>query len=182
MDKSDQIALASIRAHRNIIFGAQLHQMEGSLVELCRPLFIEALQDAGSNAEQPQGLATLHGLSAWIQQGLNSYNSSEHYTKSFKALVESLTDIQLEAVRAIATGVPRPGHSVVGPGTHRDAGDAWELLAREFIQSKTMERDDDECLLYTSNGGQLVGIELLADTQPVYLESAGGAMARFFLL
>jgi hypothetical protein len=175
VDKSQQTVIASIHAHRNIIFGAKIHQQGHSLVESCRTILSEAVHDAGSNGEQPQSIAAMNGLCEWvIRQGLERPESTNK-------TIQSLTDFQLEAVRAIATGVPRAGHSVVGPGTHRDAGDAWESLARDYIQCKT-EADDDECVLYQANGGQLVAIELLADTKPEYLISAGGAMARFFLL
>jgi hypothetical protein len=170
--------VASIHAHRNIIFGAKVYAEGISLTTACQSLLVEAVHDAGEKAEQPQAIAALHGLCEWIiQQGLQSTESSISPT------IQSLTPVQLEAVRAIATGIPRDRHSFVGPGTHRDAGDAWERLAREFIQSKTaVDNADDECMLYQLNGGQLVGVELLADTKPEYLKEAGGAMARFFLL
>ncbi|GKY98266.1 hypothetical protein MPSEU_000784300 [Mayamaea pseudoterrestris] len=177
VNRQAETVLASIHAHRNIIFGARVHQEGYSMSKACQTLLIEAVLDAGSNGEQPQSMAALHGLCEWVvQQGLEPSNSAS-------STIQSITDnIQLEAVKAIATNTPRPGHSVVGQGTHRDAGDAWEHLAREFVQSKAATDSDDECVLHQRNGGQLVEIELLADTKPEYLQSAGGAMARFFLL
>ena len=175
VDTTDDKVLASLHAHRNIIFGAKVHDGSCSLLHSCRLLLKEAVQDAGCNAEQPQALAALHGLCEWVsQQGFEP-------SSTISETIKSLDKVQLEAVRAIATGIPRQGHSVVGPGTHRDAGDAWERLAREFIQTKPAS-DDDECVLFHTSGGQLVAIELLADTKPEYLQSAGGAMARFFIL
>jgi hypothetical protein len=93
---------------------------------------------------------------------------------------------QLECITAIATNVPRPGHSVVGQKTHADGALAWEALCREFAvldnNDHTIELSE-ECMLYRrfSESCELVEIELLADTSPAYLISAGGAMARFVI-
>jgi len=82
------------------------------------------------------------------------------------------------AIKAMATGIPREGHSVVGQGTFRDGEQGWDALAREFIELKKAE----EVELYVNHGATLVTIEHLADTKPDYLRSAGGAMARLFFL
>ena len=79
-------------------------------------------------------------------------------------------------VTAIATGIPREGHRVVGQGTFRDGEAGWEALAEEFINKELAE----EVELYRAREGTVVGIEHLADTNPQYLKSAGGAMARLF--
>ena len=100
----------------------------------------------------------------------------------------------LEAVRAIATGEPRPGHSVVGAGTYRDGRKGWVALAREYTQlatnpdSVTLDasyvgrRGLEEVALYKSRDGEVTKIEHLAHTQPEYLREAGGAMARLFFV
>ncbi|KAL3806853.1 hypothetical protein ACHAXA_008241 [Cyclostephanos tholiformis] len=43
----------------------------------------------------------------------------------------------LDAVRSIATGRPRPGHTVVGAGTYRDGMGGWMALAREYARLAT---------------------------------------------
>lgn len=105
----------------------------------------------------------------------------------------------LDAIRAISTGIPRPGHSVVGMGTYRDGKDAWVALAWEYCQLLDMDDEDDdsfeigggshfrrgleEVLLYKSiGGGEVSMIEHLGHTQPEYLRDAGGAMARVFFV
>ena len=98
---------------------------------------------------------------------------------------------QLECITAIATHTPRAGHSVVGQKTHADGAIAWEALSREYAlldydndDTKSILQLSDECLLYRqyTESCELVEIELLADTSPKYLLSAGGAMARFFIM
>jgi len=97
----------------------------------------------------------------------------------------------LEAVRAIATGEPRPGHSVVGAGTYRDGKKGWLALAREYSRlaatdsvsldaSYVGRRGLEELALYMSRDGEVTKIEHLGHTDPGYLREAGGAMARLF--
>ncbi len=43
----------------------------------------------------------------------------------------------LDAIRSIATGRPRPGHTVVGAGTYRDGMRGWVALAREYARLAT---------------------------------------------
>ena len=50
---------------------------------------------------------------------------------------ESQRKKMLEAVRSIATGRPRPGHSAVGAGTYRDGMGGWVALAREYARLAT---------------------------------------------
>jgi hypothetical protein len=184
-----------------------------SVLDLCPILLHAALDDCSDEGEQPQALSTLHGLSAWVRQCLegsassvvlnglreqvkNSEDSMSSVLRSTSVVgrrfINANANVQLECITAIATGIPRPGHTVVGQGTHRDGAHGWEALAREFA---LLEYDDDvgkektniqlseECLLYRyhADSCELVEIELLADTSPAYLASAGGCMARFFL-
>jgi hypothetical protein len=209
------LVLASLTAHRNVVFGAKTMITNNSnspvggdddhaLSTLCDPLLARALEDCYSNGEQPQALSALHGLTAYVEKCIDGQNivspalreimmvemmAEEHATAAMDAEEDPIKKKQMqekadsipsrfEAIRAIATGIPRPGHSVVGKGTHRLAGDGWSKLAREFIQRGRC----DECILYQNRGGALVDIELLADTKPEYLKSAGGAMARFFFV
>ena len=171
------LILASLRAHRNILFGATSTVSLLPLATVAAPLVKAALSDAGHNGEQPQALATLHGLCEWVKQKLITMDDSHHHNDD-NNLWNDMTDVEREAVKAIATGIPRLGHSVVGAGTYQDGAAAWRHLGRQFV----LQQPTAECQLYQAHGGQLVDIEALADTQPAYLASAGGAMARFFFL
>lgn len=172
--KDSKLKLASIHANKNILFGAKvIAKSIGSMEEVCGGLVDAALEDAGSQGEQPQGIAALHGLSDWVVRGINGEVDIQ--------VLETLQakDPQtFEAVVAIATGVPRESHTVVGMGTFRDGQYGWGELAKEFVALKL----GDEVRLYESKGGELVNIEHLADHSKDYIQSAGGAMARFFFL
>ena len=183
---SDPTTVASLRAHRNMLFGAQQQQQQPpggssskpskqSLTTLCGPLLDAALEDAGVEGDQPQALATLHGLCDWVIQCLDDTNTNSQALEKIKQDDDMLT---YHAVRAMATGIPREGHSVVGQGTFRDGEKGWNALAQEFIDLQLAE----EVELYRSRGATVVGIEPLADTQPAYLKSAGGAMVRLFFI
>ena len=174
IEKDPKLKLASVHAHQNVIFGARvIRQNAGSMAEVCDSLVDAALQDASSQGEQPQGMATLYGLCEWVTKGINGEKDIQVLETMKK------TDPQTyEAVVAMATGVPREGHSVVGMGTFRDAQFGWEELAKEFVGRNLGE----EAALYQSKGGELVTIEHMADKSDAYIKSAGGAMARFFFL
>lgn len=167
------------------------------LAEVCAPLLKAALEDASVEGEQPQAMATLHGLCDWVtkclEQDDNSSNegSDSSSTYSSKALQEIKTEyddnmLTYHAIRAMATGIPREGHSVVGQGTFRDGEKGWEALAQEFLEIPHPDGGNkmlaEEVDLYRSNGGTVVAIEHLADTKPDYLRSAGGTMVRLFFL
>lgn len=218
-DGSTLQILATLKAHRNIVFGAtttsSLSSPSSSVADLCPALLRAALDDCSNDGEQPQAVSTLHGLSAWVRACLEGGATETTTTTATTSTVleglrrqplrgdgddgngsdpssssDAAPRLALQAVTAIATGVPRPGHAVVGQGTYRDGAAAWTALAREFValssppppsdQKPHHDFASDECRLYQAAGAELVQIELLADTQPAYLASAGGAMARFF--
>jgi hypothetical protein len=165
-------ALASLRAHRNILFGAKLLQPppedtavdEWTLPNVAGPLVERALDDCSAQGEQVQAVGALYGLSAWVTQHWDELS------------LDIDDDIAKQAAYAIATGIPRPGHSVVGQGTFRDGAEAWKRLAEAYLPHAM------ESQLYLKHGAQLLHVEHLADTSPAYLQSAGGAMARFLFL
>jgi len=102
---------------------------------------------------------------------------------------ESDRILMLDAIRAIATGVPRPGHSVVGQGTYRDGKEGWKSLAWEYSNLATVPFDTsngvtglEEVSLYKSRDGEVASIEHLASVDADYLKVAGGAMARMFFV
>ena len=185
--------VATLCANRNIVFGASV--VDKSLVgttppatfsTVISPLLQSALTDCSSVGEQPQAVSTLYGLSSYVQKCLNDEITSEYLQRLDSAALQNPADndssVVLEAVRAIATGIPRPGHSVVGVGTHKVAAEAWEALAKEFLHSEEHNSSDESRLYQQQSGAQLVSIELLADTSPEYVQSTGGAMARFFFM
>jgi len=293
-------AIASIHADKNILFGAKLHIASNGTVEhgnignqgesdsyasdylsACGPLLDIAKEDASVNGQQPQALAALNGLCAWVKERLekngegsevltnlmhgsqynylldghdndankhakadvsdnnqndnhqnnnnddnmnNITNNTNKYSKtkqnknprskiqdrtttptgntpthSAKFLLQNESEriFLLDAVRAIATGIPRPGHSVVGAGTYRDGKEAWMTLAWEYCALVDGVRDGgwasgegatcawrglEEVLLYKSRDGEVSLVEHLAHTHPDYLKDAGGAMARLFFV
>lgn len=177
---------AALLAHRNILFGARAF-FGYDIEQVCQLLVQIALQDAGEKGEQPQAMAALNGLSSWVETCLTNdeYDSSRtkedtaaNATSNVLVQLKQTDMVAWEAVRAIATGIPRPGHSVVGAGTFRDGEAAWKALAREYVELGLAP----EANLYQKEGGRLVAIEHLADRNPDYLDSAGGAMARLFFL
>jgi hypothetical protein len=184
------LPVAALFAHRNMIFGARAFYGY-TKSELCSPLVEVAIREAEVYGDQPQAMATLKGLSDWVAKSIQKMQNDAEATPQqstsqvmtgpySKTLIQLQTTdpAAMEAVCAIATGIPRPGHSMVGQGTYRDGENAWKTLAEEFIELGL----SDEANLYQKFGGRLVTIEHLADKNPHYLKSAGGAMARFFIL
>ena len=172
-DSTENQPAAALLAHRNIMFGARSLLSDYSLKDLCLPLVEVAVKDAGINGEQPQAIASLAGLSEWVQACLNGDSESDELSK-----LREKDQLVFEAVQAIATGIPRQGHSVVGVGTFRDGEEGWKALAKEYVEKGLCE----EANLYISRDAKLVGIEHLADKNPDYIKKAGGAMARLFFL
>ncbi len=169
--KVDKLHLARISANKNYVYHAKVVQRSlGPIDMVCKPILEEALKDARSEKPQPVALASLEGLSKWVAKGFDGQNK-------IPALEELRTTDEkvFEAVKAIATGIPRPGHSVVGQGTYRDAEEGWKMIAQEFVSSGLSEESE----LYKANGGALDCIEHLADTSREGLMDSGGSMARF---
>ena len=174
--QKENLIAGAILANRNILFGARSFITSNNNVytiqQICSPLVTVAKEDASKDGEQPQAIASLVGLSTWVQSCLDGSIESVELTK----LQKDKDPKVYEAVQAIATGIPRPGHSVVGIGTYRDGEEGWKAIAKEFVERGL----SDEANLYLCEGADLVGIDHLADRNPEYLQSAGGAMARMF--
>lgn len=183
------------------------------MIAACGRLVDVATTDAGENGDQVQALSTLRGLCAWVSSCLAAYEqnmtSDENNlqitscgSQTLDSLMESVREgnedsiVTYDAIKAIATGQPRPGHSVLGAGTYRDGRLGWEALAREYASLQSADDDEGdeeenaqinvarcpEVELYRSRGAELVAIEHLADTSKEYLQTAGGAMGRFFFM
>ncbi len=170
---------AALFAHNNILFGARsFHGYD--MEDVCLPLVRAAIEDSEfmEQGQQPQAVASLKGLSQWVAACFDqNLHKSETLQKLYKS-EEEQGNVSFEAVRAIATGVPRPGHSVVGQGTFRDGQAAWMELGREYVSLGLSEESN----LYEKEGGNLVNIEHMADQSIDNMKSAGGAMARLFFL
>mmetsp|Transcript_11051 Transcript_11051/g.16103 ORF Transcript_11051/g.16103 Transcript_11051/m.16103 type:complete len:287 (+) Transcript_11051:88-948(+) len=211
IEKPDPVTIASICVKRNIIFGARQHvkstsKEEGKndkgLVKTCLPLLKRGLELAGSEGNQPQGLATLNGLSAYCRRALNNPETSEAMVELMD-LAQNKGDessaIILEAVQAVATQVPRKGHIIVGDGTYQDARPGWTKLAEEYATLRGPGNEKDKTIddgisngvddfnlvegepqLFQKMGATLVNIEYIGDENPRYWIQSGGAMARFF--
>ena len=140
--------------------------------------------------------ALLHGEQPNLLQGNESEEQEMTRQKikshSAKIILNNESDriLALDAVRAIATGIPRPGHSVVGAGTYRDGKDGWTSLAWEYSNIATVPFNSsstgvtglEEVSLYKSRDGEVASIEHLASVEADYLKVAGGAMARMFFV
>jgi len=169
--KVDKLHLARLSADRNYIYGAKAVQRSlGTQAEVCKRLLEMALKDSKSQGEEPVALASLEGLSKWIKAGIEG-----KYDIATLKQLEASDQKSYEACKSIATGVPRPGHSVVGQGTFRDAEFGWVQLATEYVSLNMSQ----EAELYQENGATLVGIDHMADTSREGMMDAGGSMARF---
>jgi hypothetical protein len=187
--KVDKLHLARLSANRNIIYGAKVVQRSlGTEKDVCKTLLDMALTDASSNGESPVALASLSGLCKWTFNAIEENEKKEQTSSDSESDAEEIGKIQsilsewrandqqtYEAVKAIASGVPRPGHSVVGQGTYRDAEQGWSELAELYVKDGMVGEGE----LYESKGGKLVAIEHLADTTREGLMDSGGAMAKF---
>lgn len=147
------------------------------------------------HGEQPNLLQGNESEGQEVSKGANNENPcARQKIKSHSAKIilnnESDRILALDAVRAIATGIPRPGHSVVGAGTYRDGKDGWTSLAWEYSNLATVPFNSsstgvtglEEVSLYKSRDGEVASIEHLASVEAEYLKVAGGAMARMFFV
>lgn len=191
--------VAHLYASRNVLFGAWARPVDDErpsppsppprrrLADLCGPLVDAAVANCeAESGEQTQAMAAMRGLCGWVRTLLDVVeNGSDGSESPAMERILKLDDdrVAYDAVKAVATGVPRPGHSVVGRGTYRDAEEAWGWLAREFAERELEdERGDSEIALYGSKGAVVVAVEHLADTSEEYLRSAGGTMARMYFV
>ena len=153
-------------------------------VKVCKPLLVEALQQASKEGDQPQGLAALTGLCDRVQYLIRNPSESDAMLKlrsnAFGENSDEEGKILLEAIQSVATQIPRSGHEVVGIGTYFDSRKGWTELAKEYaLARRGLMIVQGESQLFQSNGAVLVGIEYIGKENPKYWIDAGGAMARF---
>ena len=111
---------AALFAHNNILFGARsFHGYD--MEDVCLPLVRAAIEDSEymEQGQQPQAVASLKGLSKWAADCFDQRLQGSETLQRLYSSEEEQDNVSFVAVRAIATGVPRPGHSVVGQGTFR---------------------------------------------------------------
>lgn len=178
--KVDKLHLARLSADGNLIFHAKVVQRSlGSHSHVCKTLLEMALTDLSSGGETPQALASLDGLCDAVSDAIRSegqeMEESGSNIPSILAALKANDEKSYEAIKSIATGIPREGHSVVGQGTYRDGEQGWKKLAEEYVSSGTAS----EAQLFIANGAKLIGIEHLADTSSEGLMDAGGSLAKF---
>ncbi len=121
-----------------------------ALASVGEPLIQAATRQlAAHGAERVLAVAPLPGLCAWVveQQAWNKLDST---TPGF-------SDDQPGAVEAVARGVPRPGHSVLGIGTFKAARPAFERFALEYAKA-TLSDADSEAAMFASSGAEVVGV------------------------
>lgn len=119
-----------------------------------------AVEMAAFGAERVAAIARPAGLCAWIAA-----------TRAWEAYDEPGRG----AVEAVALNRPRPGHSVLGKGTFRDAESPFTELALGFAG-----RDETgECAAYRGAGFALAGANWLHDASPEALADFGGVTIAF---
>ena len=115
----------------------RLYRDRWVLIRMCGSLLDRALKDIKDDIKDQTNdnsntaliaLASLEGLSKWVQEGIENVESgadgcddddANHDENNNITLVRELKEayqLIYDAVKAIATGVPREGHSVVGKG------------------------------------------------------------------
>ena len=181
----DPKTLASIYVKRNIIFGTRVHVPSEKGMMITLPLLKRALEEAGIEGDQPQGLASLNGLCHYVRECLKEPPISPTMISLMQEFEQSDEGkIILQAVQSVATKTPRTSHTELGWGTYTDARPGWTRLAKEYgslsdIQTKTI----GESQLFQKVGGVLINIEYIGNEEnPEYWNDAGGSMARFFFL
>ncbi|KAJ1454564.1 hypothetical protein M885DRAFT_521457 [Pelagophyceae sp. CCMP2097] len=80
-----------------------------------------------------------------------------------------------DAVEAVAKRRPRPGHSVLGAGTFKDAEAAWKTLALGYAECTT----EGEALMYRSAGARLIGVNYMHETSEEALNASAGTTAIY---
>lgn len=181
----DPKTLASIYVKRNMIFGTRVHFSSEKGIMIALPLLKRALHEAGSEGDQPQGLASLYGLCHYVQQCILDPSISPTMLSLIQESEQSTEGkIILQAVQSIATNVPRESNMEVGWGTYTDARPGWTRLAKEYGSlSDTETTLIGEPQLFQKVGAVLVQIEYIGNEEnPEYWKDAGGSMAKYFFL
>lgn len=118
------------------------------------------------------GVAPLTGLCEWVR-------AEEAWTKLDSTAATFDAD-QPGAVEAVAKGLPRPGHSVLGVGTYKAARPAFELLAMQYAQHSLAD-PDNEAAMYAASSAQIANVNWMhATDQEAMLDCAGCTVTMRF--
>ena len=177
----DKLQLAWVHSSGGVVHSVRVLQRTlGDPADVCGRLVDMALADIRAegtgDGRPPTAVATLHGLCSYVEDGLSGTDRVQSLVDAEEEGGEE-AERALGAVRAMATGVPRPGHSVVGMGTYRDGEELWRRVAEEFVLSSG--RSPEGKLYLGQSGGRLAEIMHLGDQTRDGLLLAGGAVARF---
>eukprot|EP00961_Rhodomonas_salina_P121221 1631692-Rhodomonas_salina.1 len=78
------------------------------------------------------------------------------------------------SIEAIAKGVPRPGHSVLGQGTFKAGRAGMEQLAMAYATTELRANQDSAMCMYADAGAELQGINYMHATDPDALSDCAG--------
>jgi len=116
-------------------------------------------------AQRVLAVAPLTGLCGWVVE--------HELWKSLDTDRPDYDEEQPGAVEAVARGVPRPGHSVLGHGTFKAARPAFEDLAKAYV-AKTATDPDAEVAMFQAAGAEVLGINWMQATDPDALKDCAG--------
>jgi len=117
-------------------------------------------------AERVLAVAPLPGLCAWVVE----HEKWNHLDRG----AAGYTDDQPGAVEAVARGVPRPGHSVLGIGTFKAARPPFEILALEYARSQLVADTDSEAGMFAACGAEVVGVNWMHNPDPEAMKDCAG--------
>ena len=136
------------------------------------PLVRVALDELKARgAERVVAVAPLSGLCAWVVE--------HRLWEKLDATAPDHDPDQAGAVEAVAKGVPRPGHSVLGQGTFAAARPAFERLASAYVAQAIGRPDpDSEAAMFVHAGGEVLGINWMQATDEESLRDCAGCTAH----
>lgn len=136
------------------------------------PLVARALEELKHRgAERVVAVSPLSGLCAWVVE-------HELWNKLDTAAADFEPD-QPSAVEAVARGVPRAGHSVLGVGTFTAAKPAFEKLASAYVAQQIGKPDpESEVAMFVHCGGEVLGINWMQASDEDSLRDCAGCTAH----
>ena len=111
-------------------------------------------------------VAPLTGLCEWV--------ASEAAWERLDASAPDYHPDQPGSVEAIAKGVPRPGHSVLGQGTFKAAQPAMVKLAMEYASTSALDDPDAEVAMFAASGAKANKVNWMHATDPDALRDCAG--------
>lgn len=150
-----------------LLIGAQVDPAL-SLSSVGKPLVRAARNELLVRGAEPGrivAVAPLIGLNQWIVDN-----------QRWSSLDESAEDFDADqpgAVEAIAKGVPRPGHSVLGQGTFKAGKPAFMRLAMEYAARAAVD-PDMETAMFANNGFSVANVNWMHATGPDDLKECAG--------